>query len=198
MRKRISPASESSISSLRRANETRAPFTTDRSLAIASSRRTKPWSSTRIVSSVSTSHGWPRRAMLASRTGWHTARRDRDRLRRHRLESCRFYRALGVDVGEPAGDDHFEATLPNGAAAHVGHRGADPQARSGVEALRGPRDGARLRVRQRGRGRRRRTRRSYGEPASRARPSPTTPSGASGTRPSSTRTATSVDLFAPL
>src|SRR5215468_76120 len=28
--------------------------------------------------------------------------------------SCRFYRALGVDVGEPAGDDHFEATLPNG------------------------------------------------------------------------------------
>jgi uncharacterized glyoxalase superfamily protein PhnB len=28
--------------------------------------------------------------------------------------SCRFYRALGVDVGEPEGDDHFEATLPNG------------------------------------------------------------------------------------
>ena len=29
--------------------------------------------------------------------------------------SCRFYRALGVDVGEPAeGEDHFEATLPNG------------------------------------------------------------------------------------
>lgn len=30
-------------------------------------------------------------------------------------ESCRFYRALGVDVAEPGeGDDHFEATLPNG------------------------------------------------------------------------------------
>jgi uncharacterized glyoxalase superfamily protein PhnB len=29
--------------------------------------------------------------------------------------SCRFYRAVGVDVGEPGGnDDHFEATLPNG------------------------------------------------------------------------------------
>ncbi len=29
--------------------------------------------------------------------------------------SCRFYRALGVDVAEPGeGDDHFEATLPNG------------------------------------------------------------------------------------
>jgi catechol 2,3-dioxygenase-like lactoylglutathione lyase family enzyme len=30
-------------------------------------------------------------------------------------ESCRFYRTLGVDVGEPAPDnDHFEATLPSG------------------------------------------------------------------------------------
>jgi uncharacterized glyoxalase superfamily protein PhnB len=30
-------------------------------------------------------------------------------------ESCRFYRTLGVDVGEPAeGDDHFETTLANG------------------------------------------------------------------------------------
>src|SRR6187401_536164 len=29
--------------------------------------------------------------------------------------SCRFYRALGVDVAEPGeDDDHFEATLPNG------------------------------------------------------------------------------------
>jgi uncharacterized glyoxalase superfamily protein PhnB len=28
--------------------------------------------------------------------------------------SCRFYRALGADVGEPEGDDHFETTLPNG------------------------------------------------------------------------------------
>src|SRR5580765_3977078 len=28
--------------------------------------------------------------------------------------SCRFYRSLGVDVGEPQGDDHFETTLPNG------------------------------------------------------------------------------------
>lgn len=30
-------------------------------------------------------------------------------------ESCRFYRTLGVDVGEPAdGDDHFETTLTSG------------------------------------------------------------------------------------
>ena len=30
-------------------------------------------------------------------------------------ESSRFYRTLGIDVGEPAaGDDHFETTLPNG------------------------------------------------------------------------------------
>ena len=30
-------------------------------------------------------------------------------------ESCRFYRALAVEVGEPGEDDeHFEATLPNG------------------------------------------------------------------------------------
>jgi uncharacterized glyoxalase superfamily protein PhnB len=30
-------------------------------------------------------------------------------------QSCRFYRALGVDVAEPGeGDDHLEATLPNG------------------------------------------------------------------------------------
>jgi uncharacterized glyoxalase superfamily protein PhnB len=28
--------------------------------------------------------------------------------------SAAFYRAIGVDVGEPSGDDHFEATLPNG------------------------------------------------------------------------------------
>ena len=30
-------------------------------------------------------------------------------------ESSRFYRTLGIDVGEPAeGDDHFETRLPNG------------------------------------------------------------------------------------
>jgi catechol 2,3-dioxygenase-like lactoylglutathione lyase family enzyme len=28
--------------------------------------------------------------------------------------SAAFYRAIGVDVGEPSGQDHFEATLPNG------------------------------------------------------------------------------------
>lgn len=28
--------------------------------------------------------------------------------------SVAFYRAIGVDVGEPSGQDHFEATLPNG------------------------------------------------------------------------------------
>src|SRR6059058_4867930 len=40
------PSSDSSISSLRRAKLTRAPLMTDRSSAIAPSRRTKPWSRT--------------------------------------------------------------------------------------------------------------------------------------------------------
>src|SRR4051794_9909470 len=51
-RKRIRPSSDSSIASLRRANETRAALTPERSLAIASSSRTNPWSRTSIVSSV--------------------------------------------------------------------------------------------------------------------------------------------------
>src|SRR6476659_8713229 len=55
MRKRIRPSSDSSISSLRRAKLTRAPFTTERSSAIASSSRTNPWSRTRIVFSGITS-----------------------------------------------------------------------------------------------------------------------------------------------
>src|SRR5215216_506731 len=46
IRKRMRPASESSISCLWRAKLTRAPLTTERSEAIASSRRTKPWSRT--------------------------------------------------------------------------------------------------------------------------------------------------------
>src|SRR5918911_1861735 len=54
-RKRISPSSLSSIASLRRAKLTRAAFTTERSSAIESSSRTKPWSSTRIVPSAKTS-----------------------------------------------------------------------------------------------------------------------------------------------
>src|SRR5438876_3798185 len=54
MRKRIKPSSESSISSLRRAKLTRAAFTTERSVAMASSRRTKPWSRTRMASSAMT------------------------------------------------------------------------------------------------------------------------------------------------
>ncbi len=48
IRKRIRPASPSSISVLCRAKLTRAPFTTERSSAIDSSRRTKPWSRTGI------------------------------------------------------------------------------------------------------------------------------------------------------
>src|SRR4051794_16288962 len=48
MRNFTSPTSDSSMSSLRRAKETRAAFTTDRSSAIAASRRTKPWSRTSI------------------------------------------------------------------------------------------------------------------------------------------------------
>src|SRR6266576_2896315 len=55
IRKRIRPSSDSSISSLRRAKLTRAPLTTERSSAIASSRRTKPWSRTRTVLSGITS-----------------------------------------------------------------------------------------------------------------------------------------------
>src|SRR5436309_2570664 len=54
MRKRIKPSSASSISSLRRAKLTRAAFTTERSVAIAPSRRTKPWSRTRTASSAIT------------------------------------------------------------------------------------------------------------------------------------------------
>src|ERR671938_294918 len=54
-RKRISPSSLSSIASFRRAKLTRAAFTTERSSAMQSSRRTKPWSRTWIVSSVMTS-----------------------------------------------------------------------------------------------------------------------------------------------
>src|SRR2546421_7904939 len=55
IRKRIRPSSASSISSLRRAKLTRAPLTTERSSAIASSSRTKPWSRTRTVLSGITS-----------------------------------------------------------------------------------------------------------------------------------------------
>src|SRR5919106_2169364 len=55
IRKRISPSSDSSISSLRRAKLTRAALTTERSVAMAASRRTKPWSSTRTVFSGNTS-----------------------------------------------------------------------------------------------------------------------------------------------
>ena len=51
----MSPSSDSSISVLCRAKLTRAPFTTDRSEAIASSSRTKPWSRTGIVPSGITS-----------------------------------------------------------------------------------------------------------------------------------------------
>src|ERR671930_171950 len=54
-RKRISPSSLSSIASLRRAKLTRAALTTERSSAMQSSRRTKPWSRTSIVPSAMTS-----------------------------------------------------------------------------------------------------------------------------------------------
>src|SRR5215471_807888 len=46
IRNRIRPSSDSSISSLRRAKLTRAPFTTERSSASTPSSRTKPWSRT--------------------------------------------------------------------------------------------------------------------------------------------------------
>src|SRR6478736_2532399 len=54
IRKRISPSSASSMTSLRRAKLTRAAFTTERSVAIASSSRTNPWSRTRMASSAIT------------------------------------------------------------------------------------------------------------------------------------------------
>src|SRR5919199_1097212 len=55
IRNRIKPSSASSISSFLRAKLTRAPLTTERSVAIASSSRTKPWSRTRTVFSGITS-----------------------------------------------------------------------------------------------------------------------------------------------
>src|SRR5919198_1364164 len=54
-RKRMSPSSLSSIASLRRAKLTRAALTTERSSAMQSSSRTKPWSRTLIVPSDMTS-----------------------------------------------------------------------------------------------------------------------------------------------
>src|ERR671933_2399027 len=54
-RKRINPSSLSSIASLRRAKLTRAAFTTERSSAMQSSRRRKPWSRTWMVPSAKTS-----------------------------------------------------------------------------------------------------------------------------------------------
>src|SRR5919197_4654250 len=54
-KKRISPSSLSSIASLRRAKLTRAAFTTERSSAMQSSSRTKPWSRTWTVPSAMTS-----------------------------------------------------------------------------------------------------------------------------------------------
>src|SRR5919198_2140686 len=54
IRKRIRPSSASDISSLRRAKLTRAALTTERSVAIDPSSRTKPWSRTRIASSAIT------------------------------------------------------------------------------------------------------------------------------------------------
>src|SRR3954466_8730650 len=54
IRKRIRPSSASSISSLRGAKLTRAALATERSVAIESSSRTKPWWMTRIASSAMT------------------------------------------------------------------------------------------------------------------------------------------------
>src|ERR687888_1038539 len=54
-RNRISPSSLSFTASLRRAKLTRAALTTERSSAMQSSRRTKPWSRTLIVPSDMTS-----------------------------------------------------------------------------------------------------------------------------------------------
>src|SRR5689334_9321863 len=74
IRKRINPWSDSSSSSLRRAKLTRAPLTTERSSAIASSSRTKPWSRTRIVPSGITSAVTATRASLTGASvgtsGW--------------------------------------------------------------------------------------------------------------------------------
>src|SRR5688572_724679 len=65
IRNRIRPASASSISSLRRAKLTRAAFTTERSVAIASSRRTNPWSRTGMLPSATTSDVTATRTSLA-------------------------------------------------------------------------------------------------------------------------------------
>src|SRR5215204_6218938 len=65
IRKRIRPASESSIPCLWRAKLTRAPLTTERSEAIASSSRTKPWSRTGMLFSGITSAVTATRARLS-------------------------------------------------------------------------------------------------------------------------------------
>src|SRR5947208_267309 len=118
IRKRISPSSDSSISVFRRAKLTRAPFTTDRSSAIASSRRTNPWSRTGIVSSVSTSTVVVigRKRLLRDPDGIVSGMAKLDAIgivTGDLAASLRFYALLGVDV--PSGDgDHVEAALPGG------------------------------------------------------------------------------------
>src|SRR3989441_7101146 len=118
MRKRIRPSSDSSISVFRRAKLTRAPFTTERSSAIASSRRTKPWSRTRIVSSVimsgATAIGSGR--LLLDPDGIVPTMAQLEALgivTADLAASLRFYSALGVDVPNAEGD-HVEAALPGG------------------------------------------------------------------------------------
>src|SRR6266516_4928810 len=73
-RKRMRPSSASSISSLWRAKLTRAALTTERSFAIESSSRTKPWSRTRSVFSGITSCvtvTWPSvRGPYVGASGW--------------------------------------------------------------------------------------------------------------------------------
>ena len=66
--------------------------------------------------------------------------------------SCRFYRLLGVPVGEPPeGEDHFEATLPSGIRLMWDSRRADEATQPGLAAARRPPSRPCLPLRRRGR-----------------------------------------------
>ena len=133
IRKRIRPSSDSSSSSLRRAKLTRAPLATERSSAIASSRRTKPWSRTRIVFSGITSAVTATPASLAGlyvgTSGWS-----------YPSWKPGFY-AAGHQVGglPPL----LRGALPDGRAEHDG---LPPASRGAVRAV-GRADAARLPLR---------------------------------------------------
>ena len=102
--------------------------------------------------------------------------------------SIAFYRLLGLDVPETPDEGHVDTFLPNGVRFMLDSEETVTQLPAGLVARAGEPARARLRVRQRGRGRRGlRPRRR--PPASTARRSRGTRSGASATRSCRIRTA---------